>query len=91
LRVKEEYLQTTIEELETANEELQSTNEELQSTNEEAVRVFRERAASDTAIRRRGPGGVHSKAVPAGRPCSPSCARSSWAAPEAAFAVPAVQ
>jgi two-component system, chemotaxis family, CheB/CheR fusion protein len=35
LRVKTEYLQTTIEELETANEELKSTNEELQSTNEE--------------------------------------------------------
>jgi two-component system CheB/CheR fusion protein len=35
LRVKEEYLQTTIEELETSNEELKSTNEELQSSNEE--------------------------------------------------------
>ena len=35
LRVKEEYLQTTLEEAETANEELQSTNEEMQSVNEE--------------------------------------------------------
>ncbi len=35
LGVKEEYLQTTIEELETSNEELKSTNEELQSSNEE--------------------------------------------------------
>jgi two-component system CheB/CheR fusion protein len=35
LRIKEEYLQSTVEELETANEELKSANEELQSTNEE--------------------------------------------------------
>ncbi|MBU1249037.1 MAG: PAS domain-containing protein, partial [Proteobacteria bacterium] len=36
LRVKEEYLQSTIEELETSNEELKSSNEEMQSLNEEA-------------------------------------------------------
>ena len=35
LRIKEEYLQTTIEELNSSNEEMQSVNEELQSTNEE--------------------------------------------------------
>ncbi len=35
LRVKETYLQTTLEEMETTNEELQSTNEEMQSINEE--------------------------------------------------------
>lgn len=35
LLIKDEYLQTTVEELETANEALQSTNEELQSANEE--------------------------------------------------------
>jgi two-component system, chemotaxis family, CheB/CheR fusion protein len=35
LRIKDEYLQTSIEELETSNEELKSSNEELQSVNEE--------------------------------------------------------
>jgi len=35
LRIKEEYLQSTIEELNSSNEELQSSNEELQSVNEE--------------------------------------------------------
>lgn len=35
LRVKEDYLQTTLEEMETTNEELKSTNEEMQSVNEE--------------------------------------------------------
>lgn len=35
LRIKEEYLQTALEELETSNEELRSSNEEMQSVNEE--------------------------------------------------------
>ncbi|MHB0936123.1 MAG: CheR family methyltransferase [Armatimonadota bacterium] len=35
LLLKDEYLQSHVEELSTANEELQSSNEELQSTNEE--------------------------------------------------------
>ena len=35
LKVKDEYLQSTVEEMETSNEELKSTNEELQSSNEE--------------------------------------------------------
>ncbi|MBN1757665.1 MAG: PAS domain-containing protein [Chitinispirillaceae bacterium] len=35
LRIKEEYLQTTIEELNSSGEEMQSVNEELQSSNEE--------------------------------------------------------
>lgn len=35
LRIKEEYLQRSIEDLDTSNEEMQSVNEELQSTNEE--------------------------------------------------------
>ena len=35
LRIKEEYLQTTVEELNSSNEEMQSVNEELQSANEE--------------------------------------------------------
>ncbi len=35
LRIKEEYLQSTIEELDTSNEELKSSNEEMQSINEE--------------------------------------------------------
>lgn len=35
LRIKEEYLQSTVEELNSSNEELQSSNEELQSVNEE--------------------------------------------------------
>ena len=35
LQLKEEYLQTNIEELETSQEEMQAVNEELQSTNEE--------------------------------------------------------
>jgi two-component system CheB/CheR fusion protein len=35
LRIKDEFLQTTVEELNSSNEELQSINEELQSSNEE--------------------------------------------------------
>jgi two-component system CheB/CheR fusion protein len=35
LRIKEEYLQSVIEELDTSNEELKSSNEEMQSINEE--------------------------------------------------------
>ena len=35
LRIKEEYLQSAIEELDTSNEELKSSNEEMQSVNEE--------------------------------------------------------
>lgn len=35
LRIKEEYLQSVIEELDTSNEELKSSNEEMQSVNEE--------------------------------------------------------
>ena len=35
LLVKDEYLQTTVEEIETSNEELRSSNEEMQSINEE--------------------------------------------------------
>jgi two-component system CheB/CheR fusion protein len=35
LRLKEDFLETTIEELETSNEELRSASEEMQSTNEE--------------------------------------------------------
>ncbi|WP_163339793.1 chemotaxis protein CheB [Desulfopila sp. IMCC35008] len=35
LRIKDEYLQSTIEELDTSNEELKSSNEEMQSVNEE--------------------------------------------------------
>jgi two-component system CheB/CheR fusion protein len=35
LLIKEEFLQSTLEEMETANEELRSANEELQSVNEE--------------------------------------------------------
>ncbi|MFH1809433.1 MAG: CheR family methyltransferase, partial [Pseudomonadota bacterium] len=35
LRLRDEHLQSTVEEMETANEELKSSNEELQSVNEE--------------------------------------------------------
>ncbi len=35
IKLKDEHLQSTVEEMETANEELKSTNEELQSANEE--------------------------------------------------------
>jgi two-component system CheB/CheR fusion protein len=42
LKLKDELLQTTVEELESANEELRSTNEELQSINEELQSTIEE-------------------------------------------------